>query len=504
MSGFRGLPLLVMTDSYKPSHSLLFPDSVKSVAYGEFRKSYDNDKEDTRVLFCGIRYIIENYIAIKWTQKDVDLAEKFFSTHNAGFTPFPFPKDLFLKFIKENDGYFPVKIEALPEGTSCHVHTPVFQITAEKEYSSLVTFLETQLTMVWYPTTVATLSRRARDRIEKAYQETVDDDGYWSLESRLHDFGFRGTTCIEQSIIGGSAHLLNFSGTDTMSAAYYVQFTLNNGNPIATSIPATEHSIMTAYKSEREAMLQVINQYGSGAYSCVMDSYDYSNALNKILPSISKLKNEKGGYMVLRPDSGDPVEAVLMALKAADEVFGSDVNKKGYKVIRGAGVIQGDAITITSLEKILKAIKEAGYSAQNVAYGMGGGLLQKLNRDTMSFATKLSHLTYSDGEARDIMKTPKSDTGKISLPGEFGVIKNKEGVPIVHPKENCLENDPKNLLKVVYDHGKVCEWEDFDTIRKRVAKEWPSLPPTYDNISPELKVKIEKVVKEIKERQKNS
>ncbi|RIA95880.1 nicotinate phosphoribosyltransferase family-domain-containing protein, partial [Glomus cerebriforme] len=441
---------------------------------------------------------IENYIAIKWSKKDVELAEKFFATHNAGFTAFQFPKDLFLKFIEENNGYFPVKIESLPEGTSCYVHTPVFQITAEKEYSLLVTYLETIITMVWYPTTVGTLSRRARDRIEKAYQETVDDEGFWTLENQLHDFGFRGCTSIEQSIIGAAAHLLNFSGTDTMNAAYYVQFLLNNGKPVATSIPATEHSVMTAHKTERDAILREISNYGTGKFACVMDSYDYSNALDKVLPSIAKQKLEKGGFMVLRPDSGDPIEVVLMALKSADKVFGSDVNKKGYKVIRGASVIQSDAVTIESLEAILKTVKEAGFSAQNVTFGMGGGLLQKLNRDTMSFATKLSHITYADGTRRDIMKTPKTDSGKISLPGEFGVKKNKQGIPIVHPKENCLENDPDNLLKVVYDHGKVCEWEDFETIRNRVAKEWPSLPLSYDNISPELKIKIEKIIQEIK------
>ena len=105
--------------------------------------------------------------------------------------------------------------------------------------------------MVWYPTTVATLSRRCRHVIEEYYALTVDQDAYWTLDSRLHDFGFRGCTTIEQSIVGGSAHLLNFGGTDTMSAAFYVQFRLNNGKPVATSIPATEHSIMTAHRSER-------------------------------------------------------------------------------------------------------------------------------------------------------------------------------------------------------------------------------------------------------------
>ncbi|CAG8567172.1 4783_t:CDS:10 [Ambispora leptoticha] len=497
MSGFYGIPLPVLTDSYKPSHSFLFPEAKKAVAYAEFRSGFKNDNEDTRIVFYGFRYIIENYISVKWTRKDVELAEKFFATHNAGYTNFPFPKDLILKFIEENDGYFPIKIEALPEGTVAHKHTPVFQITTEGEYTPLLTYLETLLLMAWYPSTVATCSRRARDVIEKAYQDTVDDDGYWTLESRLHDFGFRGCTGIEQSMLGGAAHLLNFTGTDTLSAAYYVQYHLNNGKPIGSSIPATEHSVMTAYKTEREAISKMIELFGFGAFACVMDSYDYAFALEKILPSVASQKLEKGGFMVLRPDSGDQVEVVLMALRAAEKVFGCDVNKKGYKVLRGCGVIQGDAVTSETLSAILAAAKEAGYSAQNIAFGMGGALLQKVNRDTMSFACKLSHITYSDDTKRDVMKIPKSDGGKISLPGEFVVQRNAEGVPIIHPKESAAPNT-ENLLRVVYDHGKVCDWDDFDTVRKRVAKEWSALPTKYDNISPELRVKIDKTIETLK------
>ncbi|CAG8434172.1 6690_t:CDS:10 [Diversispora eburnea] len=375
----------------------------------------------------------------RWTLEDVELAEQFLSTHNDNYTNFPFHKELFLKFIKENDGYFPVKIEALPEGTCCHVHTPVYQIIAEGEYTPLVTFLETLLTMIWYPSTVATLSRRARDIIEEAFEDTVDESGYFLLESRLQDFGFRGCTSLEQSIIGGSAHLINFTRSATMSAGYYVQYKINNGKPIGLSIPATEHSVMLSHKTEK-----------------------------------------KGGFLVIRPDSGNQVEVVLMALRAEEKIFGCDVNKKGYKVMRKCGVIQGDNVTIHSLKAILKAIKEAGYSAQNVLFGMGAGLLQKINRDTMSFATKLSHIRYADGTERNIMKIPTMDSTKISLP------------------ECCPPNDPDNLLRVIYDHGKVVEWDDFDTIRKRVAKEWKALPKFYNNISPELKSKIDKVTQELK------
>ncbi|CAG8518163.1 24237_t:CDS:10, partial [Gigaspora margarita] len=476
MSGFLGLPLAVLTDSYKASHAFLYPEANKKcVAYGEFRRGYNGDTEDTHV----------------------ELAEDFYETHNVNYTSFPFPKDLFLKFIEENDGYFPIKIEALPEGTSCHAHTPVYQITAEREYAPLATFLETLLSMTWYPSTVATLSRRVRDIIEQAYFDTVDEEDYGSLEGRLYDMGFRGCTSLEQSIIGGSAHLVNFTKSATMSASYFVQYKLNNKKPVGTAIPATEHSVMTAHKSERDAILRTIKLFGSGTYACVLDSFDYANALNNILPSIVTQKLEKGGVMILRPDSGDPVEVILMALRAADKVFGSYTNKKGYKILRGCSVVQGDAVTFESMKIILNAVKEDGYSVQNLTIGMGAGLLQKVNRDTMSFATKLCHITYADGTQRDVMKTPKTGSNKISLPGEFVVKKNDHGVPIVYPKEVCAENDPDNLLHVVYDHGKVSEWDDFDTIRKRVAKEWPLLPRSYDNISPELKSKISKCIQEI-------
>lgn len=113
----------------------------------------------------------------------------------------------------------------------------------------------------------------------------MDDDTRWLLASRLHDFGFRGCTSVEQSTIGGAAHLINFDGSDTMSACYYVQFALNNGKPVGSSIPATEHSVMTSWKTEKEAILNVIEHYGTGLYATVLDSYDYSRALEKVLIS---------------------------------------------------------------------------------------------------------------------------------------------------------------------------------------------------------------------------
>jgi nicotinic acid phosphoribosyltransferase len=198
------VPISVITDSYKASHFLMYPEAQKMVAYGEFRAPFNKDKEDTRFISYGMRHIVENYVACQWTVEDVEKADLFYKTHNAGNTAYDFPKDLFLKFINENDGYFPVKLEILPEGTVANIHIPMYQITTEGAYARLITFLETILTQVWYPSTVATLSRRCKDVIALEFDKTVDDNAAWLLDSRLHDFGFRGCTCVEQSILGGA------------------------------------------------------------------------------------------------------------------------------------------------------------------------------------------------------------------------------------------------------------------------------------------------------------
>ena len=180
---------------------------------------------------------------------------------------------------------------------------------------------------------------------------------------------------------------------------------------------------------------------------------------------------------MLRPDSGDPVDAVVAGLRAAEVAFGADLNCKGYKVPRGVGVIQGDGVDVASIERILNGVHAAGFSAQSCAFGMGGGLLQKVNRDTMNYAAKLSHIVYADGTGVDKMKAPKGDHGKDSLPGVLAVKRSAEGVPTVFPVEEV--DSEENMLEVVYDKGPVeglC-WESFDALKERVEREWTALPP---------------------------
>jgi nicotinamide phosphoribosyltransferase len=257
---------------------------------------------------------------------------------------------------------------------------------------------------------------------------------------------------------------------------------------------------MTSWPNETDAINNMIRHFGKGVFACVMDSYDYANALNNVLPAISKGKTDAGGWMVVRPDSGDPVEAVMMGLEACAKVFGTVQNSKGYKVIKGASVIQGDGISIHEIKRILEAADKAGFSAENMAFGMGAGLLQKLNRDTMSFATKLCFITYADGTDRDVMKFPTTDSGKYSLPGILKVTLHKDTqVPIVEVGTEKDVGAKENLLKVVYDKKPVdFKWENFTEVRKRVDLEWHRLPKKADVIGPELKKKIDKKLSENK------
>lgn len=459
------------------------------MAYAEFRQSYDKDAADSRIVFYGFRQIIEKYLHRPWTMEELQVTSQFLSTHNVGHSPFPFPAELFRKVVDEHDGWFPVKICALPEASVVYPHVPVYTISAEGEYSGLATFLETLLMLVWYPSTVATLSRRCRDMLAAAFDRSVDEEDAFLLESRLHDFGFRACATLEQAIIGGSAHLLSFGGTDTLPAAFHTQYNLNEGVPVASSVPASEHSVMLAYQRDSEAMRAIIERFGGGTYSIVMDTFDYLRALEEELPVVASEATAKGGFLVIRPDSGDPTEMTLAGLGALCRVFGARTNRKGFRVINGAGLIFGDGVDPGKMQQILEAVQAAGYSAQTVAFGMGSNLLHKVNRDTMSFATKMCYSRTLDGTDVDVAKLPKTDSSKFSLPGRFAVAMNGPH-PVVHPLEMFPE-DAEDGLETVYDCGPVNYTKrPFSELSRGLQAAWSAAPKQAAVLSPALRAKM--------------
>jgi nicotinic acid phosphoribosyltransferase len=478
--------------------------------YTSFRSGFAGDTSDTRAIFWGLDHILETYIERRWTEDDVHAAGAFWGAHRVGrdgaAAAFPFPRDLFLRFVRDNGGHFPVTIQALPPGSVVRPHVPVMQITAAGDYAPLATWLESLLTHVWYPSSVATLARRVRDVVEAAFEQSVDGGAASPLlPSRLHDFGFRGVTGLDQAVTGGIAHLLSWTGTDTAPAAWVAQHALNGGDPVAGSIPATEHAVMTAWPTERGAVGAVLAAHarrgGGGPVACVMDSYDYRAALDTILPDVARSVSAAGGFLVIRPDSGDPLDAVVAGLRAAEAAFGADVNGKGFKVPRHAGVIQGDGMDARAIARVLDGVLAAGYAASAVAFGMGGGLLQKVDRDTLAVATKLCRVRTAGGGVVDVMKAPVTDATKASLPGRLAAarVPADPAVPVdpADPATFYLRATSAgeahavgpggggDALEVVYDCGPVpgrARATDnsrgaFDALRARVAAGWRATPP---------------------------
>lgn len=490
------IPFLLDTDSYKTGHSLMYPDNISSMtAYFTCRDALPEVRAtDERIVFFGMRYLYDEILCRKITLQDIEEADAYLNHHGVQKSQFYWPKDLWLSVVEENNGFLPFKIEALRDGSVIHPQIPCFQITATGKYAKLVTWLETKMMRIWSSITTATKSRMVYDFLEKKFEETVDPEFYFLLNSRLHDFGSRGVSSAETAMTTGVAHLLSFDGTDTMIAGWLAT-KWDNGSPVGESVLATEHSVMTSYEYEFDAVKRLIEIAPVGSIvSCVADSYNYSNFLNR-LRDIVDLCKEKNLFFVVRPDSGDPVECVIQGLNRLADAFGFHENSKGYKVINGAGIIQGDGIDMHSLMRIAAEVKEAGFSAQCVAYGMGGGLLQKQNRDTLKVAIKLCEIEQN-GKIIPIMKSPNTDLRKSSIPGRTVVQRDASGY-MIHP----YEDGKPNALECIWDKGYTpYAFETFSEMRERLNKEWKLTAHRKFSFSKELLEKINTIASDIRKR----
>jgi nicotinamide phosphoribosyltransferase len=172
---------------------------------------------------------------------------------------------------------------------------------------------------------------------------------------------------------------------------------------------------------------------------------------------------DSGATVIIRPDSGNPVEVVSKVLQRLDLHFGSTLNRRGYKVLNHVRVIQGDGVNEESISEILQSIKNLGFSATNLAFGMGGALLQKLNRDTQKFAVKCSEVTVG-GEAIAVYKDPITDPGKASKRGRLALVKTDTGYETVAETDRTAS---LNQLAVVFENGQILKEETFETVRQR-------------------------------------
>ncbi|MGC6492247.1 MAG: nicotinamide phosphoribosyltransferase domain-containing protein [Myxococcota bacterium] len=494
--GVSTVPFLLDTDTYKLSHPQMYENNRSMTAYYTHRGPLL--EEDHRIVFYGLRHLYETLLRCRVTMEDIALADAYLAKHSAGGTPFHYPRDLWVKVVEEHDGYLPLTIRALREGETVYPQIPCFITEAKGEFSRLVTWFETRMMRVWNPSTTATKAAMVREHLKPLFEASVEPDEMWRLGYALHDFGSRGVSSTESGMWAGAGHLVVFDGTDNLNAAFKATL-WNDGQHVGQSVIASEHSVMTSFDHEEAALEQLIDITPEGAIlSCVADSYDYNHFIWNIVPTFVEKLRAKNIFFVVRPDSGDPITCVLDGLAAMEKAFGSTVNAKGFKVITGAGVIQGDGLDLAKITEISDAVHAAGFSAQCVVYGMGGGLLQKQNRDTLRVANKLCEVTREDGSVVPVMKLPKTSRGKFSYPGDMQV--NLEGgIPTVYPasaswQDRRVEDD---MLEVIWDCGPTdYVWETFDAVRARFARTWDSRPPIAEVISEPLAKKAEAIIAE--------
>lgn len=499
------IPFLMDTDSYKLSHTVMYPDAQSMSAYFTFRGPLD--EEDQRINFVGVRHMYEKILSRRITWKDIAQADAFTATHSAGGKQFEWPRDLWIKVINELGGFLPLRVVALRDGETIYPQTPGFIVTAEAPYERLVTWFETQMMRIWSPATTATKSALVWTVLADYFEKSVDEDDMWRLSYALHDFGSRGTSSAETSMTAGMGHLSVFDGTDNIISALLCT-RYNGGVPvgkgvIGQSVIASEHSVMTSWEDEDAALTRLIEITPEGdILSCVADSYDYDNFLWNVIPRHVEAIKAKKIFFVTRPDSGDPVICVLDGLRALDAAFGHRVNKKGFKVLLGAAVLQGDGIDPEMLERIAQAVHLAGWSAQCVIYGMGGGLLQKQNRDSMRCAMKLCETVLLDGTVKDRMKAPKTDSTKGSLAGMMQV-NLVNGIPMVYPKGAHWEDNrvEANMLEEVWNRGPTgYVFENWNQVRARHLRTWNARPQKFDPVSAQMNQKTARIGAELRAR----
>ncbi|WP_199508456.1 MULTISPECIES: nicotinate phosphoribosyltransferase [unclassified Psychrobacter] len=455
---------ILNTDSYKTSHWVQYPKG------SEYLSSYiEARKGDFDVLFFGLQAFIKEYLSTPITHQDIDEAEAVINAHGLTFN-----RAGWEHLVDKHGGYLPLRIDAVREGSVLPVSNVVCQVVnTDPEFYWMPSYIETALLRaIWYPSTVASLSHYCKGIIRQALEKSADNTE--SLTFRLHDFGARGASSMETVALGSLAHLVNFAGTDALSALVAASRWYSMTDEMAAfSIPAAEHSTMTAWgrAGETDAYANMLNQFGGEgrAFSVVSDSYDLWNAIDNIWGGTLKTQVETmGGTLVIRPDSGEPAKVVREALERLAVKFGTHTNSKGYKVLPDyIRIIQGDGINPQSLQGILDTIMHAGFSAENVTFGMGGGLLQQVNRDTMSWAMKASAICI-DGQWHDVYKDPVTSHAKRSKKGRMALIKDNNGdVSTVRAEE--LRDTDDNLLQTAYLDGKLMIDERLDVIRERAG-----------------------------------
>ncbi len=444
--------VIIDVDNYKHCHYALYPPGTQYVSsYIESRGGYLPS-----TMFVGLQAYLREYLMSPITLEQIDEAEHIEREQGMHFN-----RELWLGVLNDHGGFLPVEIEAVPEGTVLPPRNVLVQlVNTDPKYFWTTSFFETALLRaVWYPTTIGSISWLAKQIIRESLEYTSDSPEV--LRHMLHDYGARGVSSQESAGLGGMAHLVNFSQSDTVPGIVAAKRYYNAGN-ISNSGCNSEHAGFCAWGRDNEAsaLKNMLDTYAdTGIAILLTDTYDHENCVKNIIGKELKSQIQNfPGLVGVRPDSGDVVTVTSDTTQWLMDSFGYETNSKGFKVLPSyIRVVQGDGVTFEALPSIFIEMEKRGFSAENAIFGMGGGLLQHHNRDTMNFGQK-ANAVFVDGNWQDISKTPTGADFKISKKGRLALtIEN--GVHKTVPRDSIKPE--KNLLQPVFRNGKLLKKWDF-------------------------------------------
>lgn len=485
---------ILLKDGYKVGHKFQYPEGT-TLVYSNLTPRKSRNEAQQEVLFFGLQYFIKEYLIRQFE-------ESFFNV----------PKEEVLKlYARRMDnylgkdsikydhiaalhdlGYLPLEIKALPEGTLVPMKVPVFTIkNTLPEFFWLTNMLETLLSNItWKPCTSATTAFQYLKTFTKYADETVGSDHSF-IPWQGHDFSFRGMSGIEDSVMSSAAHLLCFTGTDTIPAIDFLEEYYNadcEQELIGGSVPATEHSVMCMGTQDDEigTFERLITEiYPSGIVSIVSDTWDFWKVITEFLPQLKDKIVARDGKVVIRPDSGDPVKIIMGdedavpgspeykgAISCMWETFGGTVTEQGYKLLDShIGLIYGDSITTERQVAILEGLKRKGFASYNVVLGIGSFTYEYVTRDTFGFAMKATYGEVS-GIGRDIFKDPKTDDGtKKSAKGLMQVYRDTATGKLKLKDQCTWPEEAEGELKTVFKDGKLTVDLSLREIRERVKEQ---------------------------------
>ncbi len=480
---------MLLIDFYKAVHAEMLPENItKSVSY--FTPRLSRVKRWDKVVMFGLQGFIKTYL--------IDYFDKEFFGRDI--------KDIMYEYSRLMDaslgkgsynpakieklhslGYLPIEIRALDEGELVPMQVPMFSITnTHKDFAWLPQSLESLISVEsWHPMIAATVGYTYRQIVDKYYELSCDDDV--SRARALGAFDFRGEESVASAVKAAAAWCLSFLNTATVPTISYLEDMYNcdvTKEAVAFGSPSTEHSVMCsnyAIDGDEISLLRrlLTEIYPKTSFSVVLDSYDYWNVIDNILPQLKKEILSHEGCMLMRGDSGDCVDVVTRTVFKLWEQFGGSINSKGYKVLDPhVKAIYGDSITIQRCEEIYTILVEHGFACSNVALGVGSfsmqcieedGELKPFTRDTFSSCIKATYCEIDD-KPYPIFKNPKDGGFKKSQKGccvvskdEFGNLSYKDG----YTYDESIE-DKGNELKPVFKDGKLIREQSLYEIRQRL------------------------------------